>query len=42
MIVRVLQESDAKSYQEVRLSGLRNDPDVFGSTYEREKEFSLE
>lgn len=42
MIVRVLQESDAKSYQEVRLSGLRNDPDAFGSTFEREKEFSLE
>lgn len=42
MIVRVLQESDAKSYKEVRLSGLRNDPDAFGSTYEREKEFSLE
>lgn len=42
MNIRTLQETDAQSYQELRLNGLKSNPDAFGSTYEREVEFSLE
>lgn len=42
MIIRVLNASDAQVYQEVRLSALKINPEAFGSTYEREVEFSLE
>jgi len=42
MKIRILQASDAHPYQQLRLSGLQNDPDAFGSTYDREVLFSLE
>lgn len=42
MIIRILQESDAQLYHELRLRGLRTDPDAFGSTYERESKFTLD
>lgn len=42
MEIRILNKSDAKLYQEVRLSALKNNPEAFGSTYEREAQFSLE
>lgn len=42
MNIRVLDESDARLYQQLRLSALRINPDAFGSTYEREVKFSLE
>lgn len=42
MKIRVLNESDAQTYQEVRLSALKINPEAFGSTYEREVKFSLE
>jgi RimJ/RimL family protein N-acetyltransferase len=42
MNIRVLQESDAESYQNLRLSSLQVNPEAFGSTYEREAEFSIE
>ena len=42
MMIRILQASDARPYQQLRLSGLQNDPDAFGSTYDREALFSLE
>ncbi|MRN53168.1 GNAT family N-acetyltransferase [Paenibacillus monticola] len=42
MSIRVLQETDARFYQELRLSSLMINPEAFGSTYEREVEFSLE
>lgn len=42
MDIRLLKASDAKRYQEVRLRGLRTNPEAFGSTYEREAQFSLE
>ncbi len=42
MNIRVLNESDARMYQEVRLDALKINPEAFGSTYEREVEFSLE
>ncbi|RCW49073.1 GNAT family N-acetyltransferase [Paenibacillus prosopidis] len=42
MRIRKLHESDAQLYQELRLSSLKVNPEAFGSTYEREVEFSLE
>lgn len=42
MDIRILNESDAQSYQDIRLSALKNNPEAFGSTYEREAKFSLE
>ncbi|MDQ0188882.1 GNAT family N-acetyltransferase [Alicyclobacillus cycloheptanicus] len=42
MYIRVLDESDAEVYQALRLSALKNNPEAFGSTYEREVEFSVE
>ncbi|MEW9698178.1 hypothetical protein [Paenibacillus sp. SI8] len=42
MYIRVLDESDASIYQELRLSALKNNPEAFGSTHEREVQFSLE
>jgi hypothetical protein len=42
MTIRVLNESDAQLYQELRLSALKINPEAFGSTYEREVIFSLE
>ncbi|GAE06818.1 GNAT family N-acetyltransferase [Paenibacillus sp. JCM 10914] len=42
MKIRVLHESDASLYQELRLQGLQTDAYAFGSTYEREASFSME
>ena len=42
MNVRILQGSDARLYQELRLSALITNPEAFGSTYESEVKFSLE
>lgn len=42
MDIRVLEASDAATYQEVRLRGLRTDPEAFGSTYGREAPFPLD
>lgn len=42
MYVRILLESDAEIYQKLRLNGLKNDPEAFGSTYDREAHFSIE
>ncbi|NMO98189.1 GNAT family N-acetyltransferase [Paenibacillus lemnae] len=42
MNIKILKESDAKQYQELRLNGLKTNPEAFGSTYERESKFSLE
>lgn len=40
--IRVLEESDASIYHALRLKGLQTDPDAFGSTYEREVDFSID
>lgn len=40
MFIRVLQEEDAAVYQELRLMGLRLNPEAFGSDYDREAGFS--
>lgn len=42
MNIHIINESDAQLYQELRLSGLKVNPEAFGSTYEREVKFSLE
>ncbi|RED66278.1 GNAT family N-acetyltransferase [Cohnella lupini] len=42
MIIRVLQVTDAQAYQELRLGSLTVNPEAFGSTYEREANFSME
>lgn len=42
MNIRILNESNAQQYQELRLIGLKTNPEAFGSTYERESKFSLE
>lgn len=42
MEIRLLNESDARSYQEVRLSALKNNPEAFASTFDREAADPLE
>jgi RimJ/RimL family protein N-acetyltransferase len=42
MNIRILNESDANLYQELRLRALKISPEAFGSTYEREVKFTLE
>ncbi|WP_134701974.1 GNAT family N-acetyltransferase [Ammoniphilus sp. YIM 78166] len=42
MNIRVLNESDAHVYQELRLSALKTNPEAFGSTYDKEVHFSME
>ncbi|MFC5452869.1 GNAT family N-acetyltransferase [Paenibacillus aestuarii] len=42
MNYRVLEEADAAAYRQVRLSALQINPEAFGSTYEREFQFTLE
>ncbi len=37
MNIRLLNDSDAQVYKEVRLRALKNDPDAFGSTYKQEE-----
>src|SRR5438128_9303769 len=40
--IRPLGASDAAAYQAVRLRGLRESPEAFGSTYEEEVGFSVD
>ena len=42
MLVRFLSQNDAVIYHRLRLLGLRESPDAFGSTYEEEVHFPLE
>jgi ribosomal protein S18 acetylase RimI-like enzyme len=42
MNIRLLGESDAQLYKEIRLRALQNDPEAFGSTYEEEVNSPLE
>jgi RimJ/RimL family protein N-acetyltransferase len=41
MKIRVINESDAQLYQDLRLSALKINPEAFGSTYEKEVKFTL-
>ena len=40
--IRELNDNDALDFQNLRLRALKEHPDAFGSTYERESEYSLE
>ncbi|MDU0329146.1 hypothetical protein RW092_02875 [Paenibacillus sp. 3LSP] len=40
MNLRILKEGDAQVYQSLRLQGLQEYPDAFGSTFEREVAWS--
>lgn len=42
MEIRIIEESDAQLYQQLRLLAMKVNPEAFGSTYEREVAFSLE
>ncbi|MBA2941135.1 GNAT family N-acetyltransferase [Paenibacillus sp. CGMCC 1.16610] len=42
MYIRVLEEFDARLYQELRLKALKLSPEAFGSTYEREVQLTLD
>ncbi|OCT11599.1 acetyltransferase [Paenibacillus pectinilyticus] len=42
MNIRILNESNAQMYQELRLNALKINPDAFGSTFEREVLFTIE
>lgn len=42
MKLRLLEERDAAIYQSLRLQGLQESPEAFGSTFEREAAFSIE
>ncbi|MFB4159547.1 hypothetical protein ACE1TF_06655 [Geomicrobium sp. JSM 1781026] len=42
MDIRILNKSDSQLYQELRLSGLKVDPEAFGSTHEREVNSPIE
>ncbi len=42
MYIRVLEKEDAALYQELRLTGLQQCPEAFGSDYDREVRFSRE
>ena len=42
MEIYKLNEEDAQMYQEIRLNALKTNPEAFGSTFEREVEFSLD
>ena len=40
--IRALDENDARNFQDLRLRGLKEHPDAFGSTYERESAYTME
>lgn len=42
MDIRVLEKRDAKAYKKLRLEALQTNPAAFASSYEEEKDFTLE
>lgn len=42
MRINILTESDAKKYQVLRLEALQTNPESFGSTYEKEAQFTVD
>jgi RimJ/RimL family protein N-acetyltransferase len=42
IVLRVLEPSDAQAYRELRLEGLANSPEAFGSSYEEEASLTIE
>ncbi len=42
MDIRILSAADAEMYRSIRLEGLQINPEAFGSSFEGEKDFTLE
>ncbi|UCZ53729.1 GNAT family N-acetyltransferase [Bacillus shivajii] len=42
MVIKILEPEDALIYREIRLEALKSVPEAFSSSYEEEKEYSLE
>ncbi|EGG65653.1 hypothetical protein [Staphylococcus epidermidis] len=42
MNIRILTEKDVNEFKQLRLKGLKVEPNAFGSTYENESNFNLE
>ena len=42
MEIRVLEKSDAKAYKKLRLEALQTSPEAFASSYDEERDFTLE
>ncbi|WP_328588699.1 MULTISPECIES: hypothetical protein [Bacillaceae] len=42
MEIKILEPKDAVIYREVRLAALKANPEAFSSSYEEEKEYTLE
>ena len=42
LIIRQLKREDAENFREIRLSGLKKNPEMFGSTYEVESQKPIE
>ncbi|MCG1132127.1 GNAT family N-acetyltransferase [Staphylococcus epidermidis] len=42
MNIRILTEKDVNEFKQLRLKGLKVEPNAFGSTYENESDFNLE
>lgn len=42
MDISILSAAEADMYQGIRLEGLKNNPEAFGSSFEEEKDFTLE
>lgn len=41
MEIRLLSSADAAAYKDIRLEGLKANPEAFGSSYEEEKDYPL-
>lgn len=41
MKIRILNETDASAYRAIRLEGLKNRPEAFGSSFEEEQHFTI-
>ena len=42
MDIRILSAAEAEMYRDIRLEGLQINPEAFGSSFEEEKDFTLE
>lgn len=42
MDIRILSAAEAEMYRDIRLEGLQNNPEAFGSSFEEEKDFTPE
>lgn len=42
MKIRILNETDAGAYRAIRLEGLKNSPEAFGSSFEEEQHYTVD